>query len=274
MRPWPRAGLRTSGRTAPSRPRDGPGSRPALDRQCRSRVGEDRRDDAWHHPTAQPGRDDPRCRVTAATPRARRGGVVRPAVGRDGLRDGRRSGRARGGGVDPHWPVTAVEALATIALGLVVGCIAGAALRSRRALLLVPVTFLAVFEIVRIGATGPTVDAPTTVNAIALHASPAVRIVYGVLVAVVPMLLGAAYGRSWALRRSPAGSRRPPAADGRADRASRRRRRAGARPAGARGRDRAARGRPTRSWAPTALRWPTASPRCPRSNSAATTSGC
>jgi len=102
----------------------------------------------------------------------------------------------------PHWPVTAVEALATMALGLVVGWIAGAALRSRWALLLVPLTFLAVFEIVRIGATGPTVDAPTTVNAIALLASLAVRIVYGVL-AVVPMLLGAAYGRSWALRRSP-----------------------------------------------------------------------
>ncbi|HSK97849.1 MAG TPA: DUF6064 family protein [Euzebyales bacterium] len=102
----------------------------------------------------------------------------------------------------PHWPVTAVEALATMALGLAAGWVAGAALRSRRAMLLAPVVFLAVFEVVRIGATGPTVDAPNPVNAIALLASLAVRIVYGVL-AVVPMLLGVAFGRAWALRRSP-----------------------------------------------------------------------
>lgn len=74
-------------------------------------------------------------------------------------------------------------------------------------MLVAPAVFVAVFELVRIGATGPTVDAITTVNGIALLASVTMRIVYGVL-AVVPMMLGVAYGRAWALRRSTAW--RPP----------------------------------------------------------------
>ena len=102
----------------------------------------------------------------------------------------------------PHWPVTAGPAVATMALALAVGWVTGAALRSRWAMLLAPAAFLGVFEVVRVGATGPTVDAPNAVNEIALLASLAMRIVYGVL-AVLPMLLGVAYGRGWALRRSP-----------------------------------------------------------------------
>ncbi len=102
----------------------------------------------------------------------------------------------------PHWPVTALPALATMAIGLAVGWVAGAAMRSRWAMLLAPAVFAAVFELVRVGATGPTVDAVNSVNAIAVLASLAVRLVHGVL-AVAPMLVGVAYGRAWALRRSP-----------------------------------------------------------------------
>jgi pimeloyl-ACP methyl ester carboxylesterase len=97
--------------------------------------------------------------------------------------------------------MTAVPALGTMVLGLAVGVVAGAALRSRWAMLLAPAVFLAVFELVRIGATGPTVDAINTVNDIALLASVTMRIVYGVL-AVVPMMLGVTVGRAWVLRRS------------------------------------------------------------------------
>jgi len=107
----------------------------------------------------------------------------------------------------PHWPVTAPQALATMALGLAVGWVAGAALRSRWAMLLPPAVFVAVFEVARIGATGPTVDAINAVNSVALLASVAMRVAYGV-VAVLPMLVGAACGRAWALRRSP-GPRQP-----------------------------------------------------------------
>lgn len=107
----------------------------------------------------------------------------------------------------PHWPVTAPQAPATMALGLAVGWVAGAALRSRWAMLLAPAVFVAVFEVARIGATGPTVDAINAVNSVALLASVAMRVAYGV-VAVLPMLVGAACGRAWALRRSP-GPRQP-----------------------------------------------------------------
>ncbi len=101
----------------------------------------------------------------------------------------------------PHWPVLAPQALGTMALGLSAGVIAGAAVRSRWVMLLAPVTFVVVYEVVRLDATGPTVDAINTVNAIALLASLAMRIAYGVI-AVLPMLVGIAYGRAWKMRRA------------------------------------------------------------------------
>lgn len=107
----------------------------------------------------------------------------------------------------PHWPVTAGAAIGTMAIGLGVGVVAGAAVRSHWAMVLAPAVFVAVFELGRIGATGPTVDAISTVNGVALLASVVMRIVYGIL-AVVPMMLGVAWGRAAALRR--AGGWHPP----------------------------------------------------------------
>jgi len=102
----------------------------------------------------------------------------------------------------PRGPLDTTSALVTLAVAFVVGLVAGAAMRSRWAMLLAPVTFVAVFEVVRIDATGPTVDAidPTTLATLA--ASVALRVVHGLL-ALVPMALGAAYGRAWAAHRTP-----------------------------------------------------------------------
>ena len=108
----------------------------------------------------------------------------------------------------PHWPVAAGEAIGTMLLGLAVGWVAGGALRSRWAMLLAPAVFVGVFEVVRIGASGPTVDVPSTANVIAFGALVVVRLVYGCL-AAGPMVLGVAYGRGWALHRS--ADRRAPA---------------------------------------------------------------
>jgi hypothetical protein len=60
----------------------------------------------------------------------------------------------------PRGPVTTVAALATMVVSAVAGMIAGLALRSRWAMLLTPLAFVASFELVRIGAVGPTVDGP------------------------------------------------------------------------------------------------------------------
>lgn len=59
----------------------------------------------------------------------------------------------------PRGPVTTAEALAWMAAGLLVGLACGYLLRSRWALLLAPLAFAVAFELGRLGATGPTVDA-------------------------------------------------------------------------------------------------------------------
>jgi pimeloyl-ACP methyl ester carboxylesterase len=59
----------------------------------------------------------------------------------------------------PRGPVTTSEALAWMAAGLLVGLACGYLLRSRWALLLAPLAFTVAFELARLGATGPTVDA-------------------------------------------------------------------------------------------------------------------
>ncbi|MCC7076239.1 MAG: alpha/beta hydrolase [Acidimicrobiia bacterium] len=87
-----------------------------------------------------------------------------------------------------------------MAIGLLVGWVAGLLSQSRWAMLLAPVVFVGVFELVRMGATGPTVDAPvaSTYGILALVVG---RGFHGV-VALAPMVLGAALGagaaRLWA----------------------------------------------------------------------------
>jgi pimeloyl-ACP methyl ester carboxylesterase len=98
----------------------------------------------------------------------------------------------------PRGPITTTEALATMVAGLLVGAVAGFALRSRWALLLAPLAFVAAYELVRVGTDGPTVDGIrlSTYGLIALAVG---RGAHGVL-ALVPMALGAALGAGYARR--------------------------------------------------------------------------
>lgn len=98
----------------------------------------------------------------------------------------------------PRGPLTSGEALAAMGISLLVGGAAGLAMRSRWALLAAPVAFAVVFEVVRMGTDGPTVDA--------IHLSEYGIIAFAVgrgfhaLVALVPMMLGAAIGAAIARR--------------------------------------------------------------------------
>jgi len=100
----------------------------------------------------------------------------------------------------PRGPVTTTEALASIAISAAAGVLAGRLTRSRWAMLLAPVLFSAAVEIVRIGYVGPTVDHPHF-SALGVLALLVGRGVHGLL-ALLPMLVGAAYGAGWARRRA------------------------------------------------------------------------
>jgi pimeloyl-ACP methyl ester carboxylesterase len=99
----------------------------------------------------------------------------------------------------PRGPVTTSEALATMAIALIVGLVAGAATGSRWALVLAPAAFVAVFELARIGAWGPTVDAPGSLGILHLLAFLLGRAPQWLLT-VVPMLLGTLVGLALAPR--------------------------------------------------------------------------
>ena len=58
----------------------------------------------------------------------------------------------------PRGPVTTGQALGSVAISLVVGLSAGFVSRSRWSLLAGPVAFAMLFELVRTGTTGPTVE--------------------------------------------------------------------------------------------------------------------
>jgi pimeloyl-ACP methyl ester carboxylesterase len=93
----------------------------------------------------------------------------------------------------PRGPVTTTQALATMAVALTVGLVVGAATGSRWALLLAPLAFVAVFEVARIGAWGPTVDAPASAGMLHVLAFLLGRAPQWLLT-VVPMLLGTLVG--------------------------------------------------------------------------------
>ena len=99
----------------------------------------------------------------------------------------------------PRGPLTTFQVLAAMAIGLAVGWFAGSWSGSRWAMLTSPVTFAVVFEIFRIGAVGPTVDAPAS-STYGVFALVVGRGYHG-LVALVPMVLGAALGAGSARRR-------------------------------------------------------------------------
>jgi pimeloyl-ACP methyl ester carboxylesterase len=101
----------------------------------------------------------------------------------------------------PRGPVTVTEALVAMLSGLAVGAAAGMVLRSRWAMLVSPAVFVAVFEVVRLRAVGPTVDGIRPDSLYGLVALVAGRGFHGLLT-LTPMVLGAALGAGWGRRRA------------------------------------------------------------------------
>lgn len=93
----------------------------------------------------------------------------------------------------PRGPVTTSQALLTMAVALAVGLVVGGATGRPWALLLAPVAFMAVFEVARIGAWGPTVDAPASFGLLHVLSFLLGRVPHLVL-AVAPMVLGIIVG--------------------------------------------------------------------------------
>ncbi len=99
----------------------------------------------------------------------------------------------------PRGPVTGTHAVIALVMGFGVGALAGFLMRSRWAMVLAPVVFVAVFELVRVGADGPTVDAPDLSSLLGVVIAAIGRGFQGVLT-LVPMALGAALGAGAARR--------------------------------------------------------------------------
>lgn len=93
----------------------------------------------------------------------------------------------------PRGPITTASALTLLALGLALGLATGAILRSRWAMLLAPVAFAAAFELRWLGLESPVLDLPRFDTAYGILAAILGRGFFFV-VAIVPMLLGAALG--------------------------------------------------------------------------------
>jgi proline iminopeptidase len=97
----------------------------------------------------------------------------------------------------PRGPMTTSQALAAIVIGAAVGFASGVVMRSRWAMLLAPAVFVVVFELGRLGSDGPTVDAIHPRSTYGILALVVGRGFHG-LVALAPMLLGAAFGAAFA----------------------------------------------------------------------------
>ncbi len=99
----------------------------------------------------------------------------------------------------PRGPVTAQQALVTMVVALAVGLIVSAVTGSRWALVLAPAALVAVFELARMGAWGPTVDAPASFGLLHVLSFLLGRVPHGIL-AVAPMVLGGLLGLAVAPR--------------------------------------------------------------------------
>lgn len=99
----------------------------------------------------------------------------------------------------PRGPLTTPQALIALLSSLLVGGIAGVVMRSRWATLLAPAVFMVVFELVRVGTDGPTVDAINLSSSYGVIALVVGRGFTGLLT-VLPMLLGAVYGAALSRR--------------------------------------------------------------------------
>lgn len=99
----------------------------------------------------------------------------------------------------PRGPMTSAQSLAALGLGAGLGVLVGWLLASRWAALVAPAAFGAAFEIGRIGAVGPTVDAIRLDGFYGLLALVVGR-GFDVLVIALPMVVGAFWGAALARR--------------------------------------------------------------------------
>lgn len=109
--------------------------------------------------------------------------------------------------ITPRGPITTPQALTAMIVAGLVGVAGGFAMRNHWSLLAFPITFIAVFELARVGTDGPTVDGLFITSTYGVIAFIVGRGMHGVLV-LLPMMLGAVYGIHLAHRLigSPAGS--------------------------------------------------------------------
>ena len=103
----------------------------------------------------------------------------------------------------PRGPMSAFEGLSAMGLGLLVGWVAGLLLRTRWAMLVAPLAFATAFELARLGIDGPTVDGIHLTSTYGIMAFAVGRGVHALL-ALLPMMLGAAMGAAFSRRRSTA----------------------------------------------------------------------
>ena len=101
----------------------------------------------------------------------------------------------------PRSPLTTGQALWSIVVSFIVGLAAGLVTRSRWAILIAPVTFAAVFELTRVGASGPTVDVIGT-STYGLYAFVVGR-GFHALISLFPMAFGAVVGAGTARQLEP-----------------------------------------------------------------------
>ena len=93
----------------------------------------------------------------------------------------------------PRGPVTTADALGSLLVAMVIGLGAGLAMGNRWSLLVAPMVYALVFELARLGATGPTIDAIHLDSTLGVIAFIVGRVAHGILV-FVPMMTGALYG--------------------------------------------------------------------------------
>ncbi|MGD2041807.1 MAG: alpha/beta hydrolase, partial [Anaerolineae bacterium] len=93
----------------------------------------------------------------------------------------------------PRGPITTSQTLGSMAIALVIGVLGGLVMGNRWSTLVIPVVFVLVFELARLGISGPTVDGIHLGSTYGIIAFILGRLVPGILV-LVPMALGTVYG--------------------------------------------------------------------------------
>lgn len=99
----------------------------------------------------------------------------------------------------PRGPITAIQALGSLGMALLVGLLAGLATGSRWAPVLAPATYAVVLELGWLGVEGPLVDLIRPQSLLGILAWVLGRGLIGLLV-LVPMFAGGLYGVWWAAR--------------------------------------------------------------------------